>query len=111
MAVRFLIDAQLPPSLADRLREAGHEAEHVNLIGLGPASDRRIWTYARSTQAVIITKDQDFADLARSNQRGAAVVWIRLGNTTSWALWRALEPVFPEILDGLAHGETLIEVA
>ncbi len=109
--MRFLIDAQLPPSLADRLRDAGHEAEHVNLIGLGAASDRRIWTYAGSRHAVILTKDQDFADLARSDRRGAAVVWIRLGNTTSKALWRALEPVLPEILDGLERGERLIEVA
>jgi len=109
--VRFLVDAQLPPSLAERFREAGHEAEHVNLIGLGAASDRRIWTYARSNGAVIITKDQDFADLARNDRRGAAVVWIRVGNTTSRALWRTLEPVLPEILDGLEHGETLIEVA
>lgn len=109
--MRFLVDAQLPPALAERLRAAGHEAEHVNLIGLGPASDRRIWTYARSNGAVIITKDQDFADLSRSDRRGAAVVWIRIGNTTSRALWRALEPILPEILDGLERGERLIEVA
>ncbi len=109
--MRFLIDAQLPPSLAERLREAGHEAEHINLIGLGAASDRRIWTYARSKGAVIITKDQDLADLARSDRRGAAVVWIRIGNTTSRALWRAFEPVLAEILDGLGRGEKLIEVA
>jgi len=108
--VRFIVDAQLPPALADRLREAGFEAEHVNLIGLGPASDRRIWTYARSKHAVIVTKDQDFADLARNNSRGAAVVWIRFGNTTSRALWQALEPILPEILDGLGRGEKLIEV-
>ena len=108
--MRFLIDAQLPPSLADRLRDAGHEAEHVNLIGLGAARDREIWTYARSKGAVIVTKDQDFADLARSERKGAAVVWVRIGNATSVALWRALEPVMPEILDGLGRGETLIEV-
>lgn len=109
--MRFLVDAQLPPALADRLREAGHEAEHVNLIGLGPASDRRIWTHARSKGAVIVTKDQDFADLTRRDRRGAAVVWIRIGNTTSRALWRTLEPVLPEILDALERGERLIEVA
>lgn len=109
--MRFLIDAQLPPSLADRLREAGHEAEHVNRIGLGPASDRRIWTYAAVNQAIVISKDEDFADLARRSKRGPAVIWVRLGNTTSRALWRALEPVLPEIFEGLARGERLIEVA
>ena len=109
--MRFLVDAQLPPSLADRLREAGHEAEHVHLIGLGQANDRQIWTYARSKGAVVVSKDQDFADLARSDRRGVAVVWIRIGNATSRALWRTLEPVLPEILEALGRGERLIEVA
>ena len=27
--MRFLVDAQLPPALAVRLRELGHDAEHV----------------------------------------------------------------------------------
>ena len=32
--MKFLVDAQLPPALARRLREAGHEAQHVEDIGL-----------------------------------------------------------------------------
>ena len=107
--MRFLIDAQLPPALADRLRSAGHAADHVNAVGLGDATDQRIWNYAADRNAVIITKDQDFADLAHRSP-GASVIWIRLGNTTARALWSAIEPLLPEILDGLACGERLIEI-
>ncbi len=32
--MRFLVDAQLPPALAQFLREFSHDAEHVHEIGL-----------------------------------------------------------------------------
>ena len=105
------MDAQLPPALAAHLASVGHEAEHVNQIEHGVASDRDIWSYAIEAGAVIISKDEDFATLARDKSAGAQVVWIRLGNVTNRALWRALEPLLPEIVEGLEAGERLIEVA
>ena len=51
--MRFLVDAQLPPALADYLVGLGHDAEHVNTIGIGAATDRGIWAYARERRAVI----------------------------------------------------------
>ena len=109
--MRFLVDAQLPPGLADFLREAGHQAEHVNLIGLATASDREIWDYASRNGAAIFRKDEDFVDFARTETGGPAVIWIRLGNTTNRALRTVLERVLPEVLAGLSDGERLIEIA
>ena len=57
---RFLIDAQLPPALADRLTETGHEAHHVHRIGMGAASDRAVWQHACAIGATLISKDIDF---------------------------------------------------
>jgi hypothetical protein len=37
--LRFLIDAQLPPALAERLIELGHEAQHVYRLGLKGVQD------------------------------------------------------------------------
>lgn len=108
--MRFLIDAQLPPALAAHLAALGHRAEHVNLIERGVASDADIWAYATKAGAVIVSKDQDFAALARGSESGAQVVWIRLGNTTNKALWATLEPLMPEIVEALEAGERLIEV-
>jgi predicted nuclease of predicted toxin-antitoxin system len=110
MSVRFVIDAQLPPRLARRLTEHGRRAEHVLDIGLEGASDREIWAYACANRCVVVSKDQDFADLARRDPDGAQVVWIRIGNTTSGALWSALAPIWPEVLAGLERGERLIEI-
>jgi predicted nuclease of predicted toxin-antitoxin system len=44
--IRFLIDAQLPPKLAQALIEAGYIAEHVEDVGLRNGNDAAIWEYA-----------------------------------------------------------------
>ena len=78
--MRFLVDAQLPPALACWLREAGHEAEHVEDVSLREADDGAIWAHALQSGAIIVTKDEDFA--ARSAQAATAptIVWLRVGN-------------------------------
>ena len=106
--MRFLIDEQLPPALADRLREHGHVVEHIRDIGLGGAPDAKIRAYASRTGAVLVTKDEDFA--AAGKARKFAVLWIRLGNATNRALWAALEPNLPEIVAAIEKGERLIEI-
>lgn len=108
--MRFLVDAQLPPALIRHLKALGHAAEHVFDIGYVGALDSDIWSHAVAVGAVIVSKDQDFAERARHPESGTQVVWIRLGNMTNVALWRALEPRFAEIVDGLEAGERLIEV-
>jgi predicted nuclease of predicted toxin-antitoxin system len=109
--MRFLVDAQLPPAFAARLRGKGHDCEHVYEIGLAAASDSEIWKYAIRRGAVLITKDQDFVDRAQGKTAGASVIWVRLGNTTNEGLWRSVEPLLPELLEALAAGERLIEIA
>lgn len=109
--MRFLVDAQLPPGLVRRLTDLGHDAEHVHEIGLGQATDAEIWRHVCNRQAVLITKDQDFAGIANSGPPGTAVIWIRLGNTTNQALWEVLEPLMPEIDEALGQGDRLIEIA
>jgi predicted nuclease of predicted toxin-antitoxin system len=108
--LRLLVDAQLPPALARRLSDKGHQAEHLTEIGLGGATDEEIWRHARETGAAIVTKDEDFAMLVRRDPSGPPVVWVRLGNVTNRALWQALEPLLPEVVEALGEGERLIEI-
>jgi len=44
----FLVDAQLPPSLAEALRQAGCEAIHLVELGMLTATDEQIWDVGRS---------------------------------------------------------------
>ena len=76
--MRFLVDAQLPPALARYLAAGGQEAEHVADIGLGGAKDQAIWEYAARVGAVIVSKDEDFAQRTFFGKGGPPVVWIRL---------------------------------
>ncbi|MBB1125591.1 DUF5615 family PIN-like protein [Thiospirillum jenense] len=109
--MRFLVDAQLPPALARWLSERGHEAAHVLDLGLLTASDQTIWMHACKTDAVLITKDQDFVTFLSINLNGTAVVWVRTGNTTRRELLTWFDKVLPSIEQALAAGETLIEIS
>jgi predicted nuclease of predicted toxin-antitoxin system len=110
MKPRFLVDAQLPPALADRLSSMGYYAEHVARVGLGGAGDNAIWAYAKQSGMILITKDEDFVSTASRGEMVPQVIWIRLGNTTNRALWQVLSEIFSEILRGLEAGERVIEI-
>ena len=108
--MRFLVDAQLPPALARRIEALGHYAEHVFDCGLATASDEAIRSHAAKINAVIVTKDEDFA-VRRVLQEGPAVLWIRVGNTRRAELLRRIDADFSAIVAALERGETLVEIA
>jgi predicted nuclease of predicted toxin-antitoxin system len=108
--VHWIVDAQLPPDLARWLEKRGHEAEHVEDVGLRNADDPVIWQRALQHNAVILTKDEDFVLLAATNPAAPVIVWLRLGNASTRALLAWLEPQLPAIESRLQQGEKLIEV-
>lgn len=109
--MRFLIDAQLPPLLASHLNSRGHEATHVQDVGLTAASDSRIWDRAVEDGAVLVTKDEDFVTMrALSRRGGPAIVWVRSGNTTRRALIALIEGVLPAIVEAIERGETVVQI-
>lgn len=107
--MRFLVDAQLPPALARRLKELGHEAERVYDIGMQAASDRVIWRKAAETGAVIVTKDEDFVQIGR-NAIGPQVVWLRLGDVGRNALLDRIMKAIPQIVQAIEFGERVVEI-
>ena len=108
--MRFLVDNQLPAALAEWLRQQGHEAEHVLDINLAQAKDNPIWQRAQSQGAVIVSKDEDFAEWVRRGRTGPAVVWLRLGNSTRRELLAWIAPRWPTVLTRLQEGVRLVEV-
>ena len=52
----------LPPGLTRWLADLGHSAQHVNDVGLVGAEDSVIWNHALGVDAIIVTKDEDFAE-------------------------------------------------
>jgi predicted nuclease of predicted toxin-antitoxin system len=108
--LRFLVDAQLPPSLAVWLAAKGHQAEHVIDLGALDAPDAVIWDTALTTGAVIVSKDRDFVDWARTRKPKVRIVWIRFGNMHRDVLQASLEAVWSQVEDALASDVTVIEV-
>ncbi|MBB5045773.1 putative nuclease of putative toxin-antitoxin system [Rhodopseudomonas rhenobacensis] len=93
MSPRFLIDAQLPPALAEPFRHAGCEAFHVADIGLLAATDRQIWQAAIDQSAALVTKDRDFLMIRAASNNGPTVVWIRSPRTNGRWVSQVLNPM------------------
>ena len=108
--MKFLVDHQLPPVLAEHLRKLGHEARHVRELGLKSEADFAIWNYAALHDLVLISKDLDFFELASRPGESGRLIWVRLGNCRKQVLLDAFERALPAIVKALEEGHRVIEV-
>lgn len=76
--MRLVIDANLSPTVAEALRDAGYEASHVADHGLLSATDETILDWADEHSAVVVTADSDFSmSLALRKVSSPSVVHLR----------------------------------
>jgi predicted nuclease of predicted toxin-antitoxin system len=76
--MRVVVDVNLAPAWAERLRTAGHEAQHWSEIGPLDAKDSEILAWAVEHRAVVLTCDLDFgAILAAAQAHTPSVLQIR----------------------------------
>ncbi len=106
--MRFLVDAQLPPSLALILGSHGHDAVHLFDVAPRDADDAAIWDLAAKDNRVIVTKDEDFASRSKLAPAGPQILWLRVGNCAKPELRAWLEPLLPSIIRALAQGDRLV---
>jgi len=109
--MKILLDANISWKLINKLKPVFGECAHVDLIGLDvPAEDIDIWNYALDNGYIIITKDNDFADLLEINGFPPKVVLLKTGNNSSQALKELLENVKPMIEDLERNNYGLLEI-
>jgi len=103
--VTLLLDENLSPRLADALSDLYPGLTHVDSCGLGGAADDEVWSYAKSHELAIVSKDSDFAE--RTVLRGSPpkVIWLRVGNCSTAAVDALLRAAHQEIRDFLEHRE------
>jgi len=78
---RFLIDEDLPRSLARLLREGGTHSEDVRDIGLRGRADDEVIRHAAAHDLVLLTADLGFGNILRFPlESHAGVVVVRLPN-------------------------------
>jgi predicted nuclease of predicted toxin-antitoxin system len=77
--MRFLLDMNLPPAMADWLRSEGHDAVHVREMGLADLPDRDVFARAVEDRRIVVTFDLDFSEIVGlGGATGSGVVLLRL---------------------------------
>ena len=108
--MRFLVDAQLPASVARLLRDAGHDAVHTSELADGNrTTDAELCRIADGDGRVVVSKDRDFRDshLLRRSPRRLLVV--ATGNIANRDLLGLLAEHLPAIEAALV-GAALVEL-
>jgi predicted nuclease of predicted toxin-antitoxin system len=81
--VKLLFDENLSPKLAINLNSLFPNSQHVDRIGLGGASDDKVWDYTKDNGYLLISKDADFYDKSVLLGYPPKVIWIRRGNCSN----------------------------
>lgn len=103
MALRFLVDEDLPRSTVKALNAAGYEAFDVRDIGLRGARDCEILAYACQHRLTIVTADVGFGTfIYRSAVEHRGIVILRLPTEVSV---RDLNSILIRALDALSVDE------
>ena len=89
------------------MREKGHEALTAKDAGLRDADDHLIWSFAIASDAIIITKGEDFVRLATTAER-PNILWVRAGNTVNRIAH--FERAWTQIEAHFAAGARLVEL-
>lgn len=106
--MRFVVDAQLPFTLATFLRRMGHNAIHTSdLPNKNFSEDKEIISYAIDNNAVIISKDSDFLNSFILTGNPNKLILVRTGNINNKALIMLFENHFNLILSAIERSSVL----
>jgi predicted nuclease of predicted toxin-antitoxin system len=98
--MKFLLDAQLPPSL--KLLFINNEYDCIHTIDLeqgNDTSDKIINKVSVAEQRILITKDSDFFDSFIVNKEPYKLIMVKLGNASKKELLEFFKNKFAEIIE------------
>ncbi len=80
----IIIDAQLSPHLAPWVADNfGVECFSAKYLDLLCAEDKQIFEFAKKSNAIVMTKDEDFVQLLHRFGSPPKIIWITCGNTSN----------------------------
>jgi len=107
--IRFLIDMNLPRTLAVLLTQNGYRCRHVGDIGLSQATDEEIVEEARLNGEVILTHDMDYGKiLAFSGESSSSVIIFRYQTKEPESFLKRILNNLPQIQSGLERGAIVV---
>jgi len=108
--MKFLVDNQLPLTLARWLRGRDYYAIHLLECDLAQADDAIVWERAKSEERILITKDEDFFILATRPHDHGKLLWLRMGNCRTSFLLQRLNKQWETITAAFSEGQQIVEV-
>ncbi len=106
--MKFLLDAQLPPSLKQLFADKGYDCIHtLDLESGNNTSDKIINKISVDEQRILITKDSDFFDSFIIKKEPYKLIMVKLGNTSKKELILIFHNRFAEIIEKI-KGENMI---
>ena len=107
--MRFLLDMNLPPAVAEWLQSKGHDAVHIREIGLGRLPDREVFARAAEEGWIVVTFDLDFGEIAGlAGATGATVLLLRLRLVHQDYFRQRLQAAIVEAAEALEAGATVV---
>lgn len=109
--MKFWVDAQLPPSLANWL-STQFDVEAISLrdLGLRDSTDAEIFKAAQQAKVVVISKDSDFVEMVSRYGAPPQLLWVTSGNVSNRRLQKVFSTTFPAAIALLAAGQAIVEV-
>lgn len=100
--MKFLIDAQLPPSLKQVFIAQGYDCIHtLDLEEGNDTTDKKINQVSVAEKRILITKDSDFYDSFIVKHEPYKLIMVKLGNTSKNELINFFKERFQEIIEKL----------
>jgi len=84
--LKLLFDENLSPRLPHVVANEYPDMAHIRQVGLLGETDREIWSYARTHDFVIVSKDTDFRERSLIDGAPPKVVWLEVGNAGTAAI-------------------------
>jgi predicted nuclease of predicted toxin-antitoxin system len=107
--MRFLLDMNLPPALADWLRSEGHDAVHACDLGYLQLPDHEIFVRATEDRRVVVSFDLDFGEIAAfARGGGTGVVLLRLRSARHSYLQERLRTAILEVSEAFEAGAIIL---
>jgi predicted nuclease of predicted toxin-antitoxin system len=106
------VDAHISPAVTKWIdAELGHPAQSVRDLGLRNGKDKEIFAAAGQANAIVMTKDADFAETVERLGPPPSVIWLTCGNTSNAALRIILKGPLPMAIELIGRGDALVEIS